>query len=243
MHPLPHGYTNDTRSDGTFVVKTYVGAGAAGRHDREQTMLERLRDVLPVASVIPDTPEAALDVTPDLTPDIGPTSARHLRISYLAGAHGQELIDAGLAGPVLRSCGAMLRRLQSIPLSLAHPDLGHVAGAVLVHGDYGPNNMLFDPGTFAVIGLLDWEWSHAGSPIEDLAWCEWIVRMHHPGHLGALRELFDAYGDRPAWSERRSAMIRRCQELLGMPRPRGDAGDMAADRWRQRIRVTESWSE
>jgi hypothetical protein len=23
--------------------------------------------------------------------------------------------------------------------------------------------------------VLDWEWAHRGEPVEDLAWCEWIV--------------------------------------------------------------------
>ncbi len=112
-----------------------------------------------------------------------------------------------------------------------------------MHGDYGPNNMLFDPRTFAVTGLLDWEWAHVGGSIEDLAWCEWIVRMHHPGHVGALHELFDAYGDQPPWRERRGAMVRRCQEMADRHRSLGDAGYMAAELWRKRIRVTESWSE
>jgi|GEM_PF-1398083 len=252
MHPLPHGYTNDTRGDGVFVVKTYVGLGAAARRDREYSMLERLRGVLPVASVVPDspdlttyrTPDAMPNLNPDVTPDLRAGGETHsLRMSHLPGVQGQELIDAGVARLVLRSCGAMLRRLQSITLSLSFPQVDHVARAGLVHGDYGPNNMLFDPRTVAVTGLLDWEWAHVGSPIEDLAWCEWIVRMHHPRHIGALHELFDAYGDRPTWPERRAEMLRRCQELVDMPRPPGDAGDKAAELWRQRIRVTESWSQ
>jgi len=36
---------------------------------------------------------------------------------------------------------------------------------------------------------VDWEWAHAGNPIEDLAWCEWIVRMHHPRDVTALGAL------------------------------------------------------
>lgn len=30
MEPLPHGYTNDTRTDGAVVVKRYQGAGYYG---------------------------------------------------------------------------------------------------------------------------------------------------------------------------------------------------------------------
>lgn len=39
---------------------------------------------------------------------------------------------------------------------------------VLVHGDAGPGNFLFEHGHLTA--LLDWELSHAGDPMEDLAW-------------------------------------------------------------------------
>jgi aminoglycoside phosphotransferase (APT) family kinase protein len=59
--------------------------------------------------------------------------------------------------------------------------------AVLVHGDYGPQNCLLGPAAaHEVIAVVDWEWAHAGDPVEDLAWCEWIVRMHHPTCASAL---------------------------------------------------------
>ena len=77
---------------------------------------------------------------------------------------------------------------------------GDQLSAVLVHGDYGPNNVLLDPVGHQVTAIVDWEWAHAGDPVEDLAWCEWIVRMHHPEHIAAIDALFDAYGFRPAWS-------------------------------------------
>ena len=39
---------------------------------------------------------------------------------------------------------------------------------VLVHGDAGPGNFLFQNGRMTA--LLDWELAHAGDPMEDLAW-------------------------------------------------------------------------
>jgi hypothetical protein len=39
-----------------------------------------------------------------------------------------------------------------------------------------------------------------------VAWCEWIMRMHHPGHAGALSAFFDVYGHRPGWPARQQAM-------------------------------------
>jgi len=85
-----------------------------------------------------------------------------------------------------------------------------------VHGDYGPNNVLLDAAAGQVIAVLDWEWARVGDPVEDLAWCEWIVRMHHPEHVGALSSLFDAYGHRPAWAARQQAMAAQCRAFLAL---------------------------
>jgi len=38
----------------------------------------------------------------------------------------------------------------------------------LVHSDFNPKNLLLDPETLTVTGLLDWEFAHAGHPYSDL---------------------------------------------------------------------------
>ena len=38
----------------------------------------------------------------------------------------------------------------------------------LVHSDVNPKNLLVDPDTLEVTGLLDWEFAHAGHPYTDL---------------------------------------------------------------------------
>jgi aminoglycoside phosphotransferase (APT) family kinase protein len=38
----------------------------------------------------------------------------------------------------------------------------------LVHSDFNPKNLLVDPDTLEVTGLLDWEFAHAGWPVTDL---------------------------------------------------------------------------
>ena len=111
-----------------------------------------------------------------------------------------------------------------------------------MHGDYGPNNILLDPAARHVTAIVDWEWVHAGDPLEDLAWCEWIVRMHHPGHTGALEGFFAAYGRRPPWPGRHEAMVSRCHEMLDICQ-RWLPDSEAAHRWRQRIQITSSWTE
>ena len=213
MQPLPHGYTNDTRGDGTTVVKRYVGP-------QWQTRLATERATL---SLLAGRWQA---------PRLLGGGADFLELEHRPGKHGQELIDAGHAAPVLRSCGRTLRELQE---DTAGPD-----ATVLVHGDFGPNNTLFDPATFATTAVLDWEWSHRGDPVDDLAWCEWIVRMHHPGAADALPALFEGYGSRPPWPQRRQAAAAKCRQMLALVRPAGATG---ADRWRRFLATTESWSE
>jgi Ser/Thr protein kinase RdoA (MazF antagonist) len=165
-----------------------------------------------------------------------------LRMEHISGVHGQELIAAGHAAAVLRSCGQMLRQIQSINVTVVFPETPHALDSVVVHGDYGPNNMLFDPVTFAVTAVLDWEWGHVGDPVEDLAWCEWIIRMRHPETVGALEELFAGYGDRPSWVDRRAAALAMCRSMLALARV-GGASAPGARRWQRRIDITESWTE
>lgn len=187
MQPLRHSYTNDTRGDGHVVVKRYEGPDAVARRDRERLMLARLGGLLPVPALV--------DVD----------ASDELRMKFVEGVHSQDLIEAGMAGPVLRACGKMLRHVHDLAVAEVFPAKPHPVGAVLFHGDYGPNNVLLDPATFVVTAVLDWEWAHPGDAVEDLAWCEWIVRMHHSSHVQVLDELFDAYGWRPSWERRQTA--------------------------------------
>ncbi len=198
MRPLRHGYTNETSGDDATVVKRYVGHDRRERRDTEVRMLTVLAGRLPVPRLIA-------------------VSGDTVTMSFLGGVHGQELIEAGHAREVLRSCGEMLRRVPP------------------AHGDYGPQNMLFDPGTFAVTAVLDWEWAHDGDPVEDLAWCEWIVRTHHPSTVDALPELFAGYGARPPFAERRAAALAKCRQMAARP---------GADPvWKARTAATAAWTE
>jgi aminoglycoside phosphotransferase (APT) family kinase protein len=78
---------------------------------------------------------------------------------------------------------------------------------VIVHGDFGPQNVLIE--SDAISALVDWEFAHVGMPVEDLAWAEWIVRMHHPDAVDDLPELLDAAGLGVEWSARHGAMVAR----------------------------------
>ncbi len=220
---MRHSYTNRTTRAGPVVTKAYRGPDAIGRCEREASVLRRLAGRLPVPTVV----RAA-----------GAT----LELDFMQGVHGQDLIANGLADQVLLACGVLLRRIQQID-----PRSAGVAGPagerqVLVHGDFGPNNALLDPAAGQVTGLLDWEWAHAGDPVEDLAWCEWIMRTHHPGDTGSLGQLFAGYGDRPPWAARQQAMVARCRELLGFcQRWQRDADSVLV--WERRVAAAGSWTE
>jgi len=210
MQRLPHGYTNETLRDGTTVVKTYAGPDAAARLDREYRALQLVRDRVPVPPVLDRAPHT-------------------LTLGFVAGRHGQDLIAAGHAEPVLAACGAVLQDI-------------HRAG--VGHGDFGPQNLLLGPATFTAVAVLDWEFAEIPliEAVADLAWCEWIVRMHHPHHADALDALFDSYGTRPPWRHRHAAMLHRCRELLDLSH-RWEPGGAAEDLWRHRLQITAGWRE
>jgi len=144
------------------------------------------------------------------------------------GRHGQELVDEGYAAQVLVAAGQTLRRLdEGLPR--------------FVHGDFGPQNLLLDPGSLEVVAVLDWEFAHDGNRIEDLAWAEWIVRLHHADAVQYLPALFEGYRWRPRWALRHAVMLQRCTRLREICVRNGDQA--AAEMWRSREQVTRSWCE
>ncbi|QZY27895.1 phosphotransferase family protein [Nocardioides coralli] len=58
-------------------------------------------------------------------------------------------------------------RLEALALD-AQALLDTVTRRCLVHSDLNPKNLLLDPGTLEVTGVLDWEFAHAGHPAHDL---------------------------------------------------------------------------
>ncbi|MGX6608324.1 phosphotransferase family protein [Micromonosporaceae bacterium Da 78-11] len=221
MRRLPHGYSHDTRGDGRVVHKRYAGPQAAIRRATEIAVLSAISGPVPVPPVR-DTPPGAL------------------LMDHVAGVNGAELVAAGRAADVLRSCGTMLRRIQQCDVAAVFPD--RPVGTVLTHGDYGVNNVLCDPRTGAVTVVLDWEWARPGAPVDDLAWAEWIIRRHHPEAAGELGHLFDGYGERPPWPDRQSAALATCQAMLERPRTPQHAAQ-GIRRWTEDIARTRTWTE
>ncbi len=219
---LPHGYTNATRRVGDDLVeKRYLGSRRFDNARREVACLTALAGVLPVPQVV----ESDLDEP-------------RLVIRWVDGEHGQDLIERGEGHTVMRLIGETHRVMQSVPTSVV--DLtGH--GTVICHGDFGAQNMLFDLANDRVAAVIDWESASLGAPVDDLAFAEWLVRMHHADRVDILDALFEGAGWRPSWEERHTTMIRKCGEVLAFCEETGWTDSAAW--WRDVIDTTSTWSE
>ena len=91
--------------------------------------------------------------------------------------------------------------------------LDTVGRACVVHSDLNPKNVLVDPATGEVIGVVDWELAHAGHPWTDLGN---LLRFERDAdHVGAVLT---------GWSEQRGGHpVKDAVELLD--------GARAADLW------------
>lgn len=212
--PLRGGHLNAVARQGGMVHKRYLGADAAGRRHAEHHALSRLDHALPVPAVLPGGDEESMIV------------------ELVEGVNGQVLIREGLADPVLRRCGEVLRLLQSLGTDPAR-DVLSGAGQVIVHGDFGPQNVLLDPGAERITAVIDWEFCHLGAPIEDLAWAEWTVRRHHPEAVAALPALFAGYSRTPHQSLRIRSTIRTMRGLRTLAARSGDVAAVAL--WDERL--------
>ncbi len=221
--PMTHGYTHRTTRLGDVVTKVYEGPNAEAGCAREAAVLTAVAGLLPVPRVIT-------------------TRAAELQTGFMRGVHGQDLIDAGLAEPVLAACGRMLRRIHEVPVPALLSSGRTPASAVLVHGDYGPNNVLLDSRALGVMAVLDWEWAHAGDPIEDLAWCEFIIRLHHPAELAAVNGFYEAYGSRPAWADLLRTIVSRCQWMAEFCRQWQPDGT-GVQQWTERLATVRTWTQ
>ncbi|MFJ7997842.1 phosphotransferase family protein [Streptomyces sp. NPDC096310] len=107
------------------------------------------------------------------------TRGHTLTLGFVPGVPGHELMDAGRADAVLRACGETLRRIHAVPADFLRTTPDADTGTVLVHGDFGPHNLLLNPSTHQVTAVVDWEFAHRGDPVEDLARCAWFQKFCH----------------------------------------------------------------
>ncbi|MGW6286285.1 phosphotransferase family protein [Streptomyces sp. NPDC055107] len=223
MEKLAHSYTNDTTRSGDVVTKHYRGPDAALRLAREAAAVTALEGRLPVAGLVR-------------------RESDRLHFAYVPGTHAKELMSESGTARVLASCGRTLKRIHAVDPRGIFDNSPIPPGHTLVHGDYGPNNVLLDAETMEICAVLDWEWSRVGDPVDDLAWCEWIVRMYHAEQLAALDDFYGAYGERPSWAVRHKAMVGLCRSLVTFWEQWRPGSEITAHR-RSQLATTENWSE
>lgn len=138
-----------------------------------------------------------------------PRSKQRVAVDFmrqLATLHAIDVSETSVPGlgpvqPPLASVRAHLARLRARHLARGEDPLIHLslswlerhepatpARAVIVHGDAGPGNFLFESGQ--VTALLDWELVHYGDPMADLAMLA-IRTLFQP--FITLPEAFAAY--------------------------------------------------
>lgn len=89
--------------------------------------------------------------------------------------------------------------------------LDTVTRSCLVHSDLNPKNLLVDPGTLAITGVVDWEYAHAGHPFTDLGN---VLRFDRdPAYVDAV---LAAYADRRGTRPGEALALARAADLWAL---------------------------
>jgi aminoglycoside phosphotransferase (APT) family kinase protein len=89
--------------------------------------------------------------------------------------------------------------------------LDSVPRACLVHSDLNPKNLLLDPDTLALTGVLDWEFAHAGHPFTDLGN---LLRFDRDPGFGAA--VLAAYAERRGTPPEEALALARAADLSAL---------------------------
>lgn len=222
---LKHGYTNRTTREGNMVLKIYHGPGSPHRWTTESTLLSYLEGKLPVPKLV------------------NPNRLGGIQTAWVNGSHAQDILEESSQetkiGQVMIILGQVLKQLQAINSEALRGKIPG-DGTCLVHGDFGPQNLLLDSSAQQAVALMDWEWAHLGNPIEDVAWMEWSIRMHHQKQLRFLPLFYEHYGQLPTWEARHEAMIQQCQRHIEFARLLGNR--KAIQIWHNRLVITHRFN-
>jgi aminoglycoside phosphotransferase (APT) family kinase protein len=149
-------------------------------------------------------------------PSFGPVrTVREHQLDQLAGIEGLAAVEEA-RGPLDALATSALEHLRrSLPDVDVEP--------VLVQGDTGPGNLMYEDGR--VTAIIDWELAHLGDPMDDLAWLSWRATQHSwPDFPARLREYEAASGIRVDQDRIRYYRLNACLRLgprFGLP----DMGD------------------
>ncbi len=152
-------------------------------------LMERVRGDADLEPLPDESRQRVLEAFVDVVGDLHNIPADHLDLpgfprpstaeehATLDLASWERLGRAADLDPLVRYAGAFLRH---------HPPTG-VSRTVLVQGDTGPGNFLFDGDV--VTALVDMEFAHLGDPMDDIAW----ILYRAPEAEGKLERLLARY--------------------------------------------------
>jgi aminoglycoside phosphotransferase (APT) family kinase protein len=117
--------------------------------------------------------------------------------------HREDLTRQDWSAGELADLAALAERAQGL--------LDTVDRVSLVHSDLNPKNLLLDPETLVVTGVLDWEFAHAGHPYTDLGN---VLRFdREPAYEAGVLAAWEARHGTPAEEARDLA---RCADLAAL---------------------------
>jgi len=256
LEPLDGGWSGETFLGEAGGVRSVVRVFASPRHPAEAAeiqaaLLRLVRGLLPVPAVLelrradPAAGTPALLVTehlPGVRADLLLPTLDDAGLRRVGAAFGR--VAATLGGMPLLHRGVFVDgELTVEPFDLDLPDpLGEVALAAqalldeeqrtcLVHSDLNPKNLLVDPETLAVTGVLDWEFAHAGHPFTDLG--NLLRFERQPAYVDGV---LAAYGELRGTAPGRALAQARSADLYALAELASRAGENpVADRAAARL--------
>jgi aminoglycoside phosphotransferase (APT) family kinase protein len=140
------------RAPGTAGGSVFTASGQIPKD-----LLQTLAGILVRLHALPPMP-ALSALTPSLNSELWSAPLDECVRRYIGGFRSLYERELHLPSPALASLFGWL--LDNVPPMQGHP--------VLLHGDIGFHNFLFDQGRLTAV--LDWEFGHLGDPAEDLAY-------------------------------------------------------------------------
>jgi aminoglycoside phosphotransferase (APT) family kinase protein len=158
---------------------------------------------------------------------VGPMPSEAADHAAWVEAHAEQGALATWSPEERKGLAALADRAQGL--------LEDVERSCVVHSDFNPKNLLVDPVTWEVTGVLDWEYCHSGSPFTDLG--NLLRFEREPAFAGAVLE---EYADRVPGVDGVDDLLERARHadlfgLVGLASRRGE--NPVADRAHELLRV------
>lgn len=184
---------------------------AEGSPNRLSAIGHDLGKILAALSGIPQVRfgmfvDADLSISSLEVPDSLVAWADHCRDSgHLAGWRDEDY------RALVRLLAGADERLAGEPVSGDRPPGPGLTRVVLAHSDFNPKNLLVDPDSGRITGVLDWEFAHAGSPYTDLGN---LTRFER--HPALVDSVLSTLVDRAPALASNPADLARCADLWAL---------------------------